>query len=88
MRHTPTHNEDAKYDWHSSQPRGAQFKDYMTRDSAVEVCRPKSIEQALGPAVADQYERRIEEEEEDEVAFLDALTALEVARHYMFQFDI
>jgi hypothetical protein len=79
--------EDVKYDWHSSQPHRVQFEDYMTCESAVEVCGPQSIDQVLGPAV-DQDGRRTEEEEEEEEAFLDAMTALEMARQYMFQFDM
>jgi uncharacterized small protein (DUF1192 family) len=70
-------------DWHSLQPHGAQFEDYTTCDSALEVCAIHSANQVL-----DQRFAMLEEEvAELKAILLDAMQGLEAARRYMCQFD-
>jgi len=69
-----------------------QFEDYTICESDVEVCRVQSGHQVLDQKLT-RPEEESEQEEEAEVAgytvtFLDALKAPEVARQYMFQFDM
>jgi hypothetical protein len=42
-----THSKDEENDWHSLQPLGAQFEDYMTCGSAAKVCGVHCVEQVL-----------------------------------------
>jgi hypothetical protein len=39
--------EDEEDDWHSLQPLGAQFEDYPTCNSAIEVCGIQSVNLVL-----------------------------------------
>jgi hypothetical protein len=63
-----------------------QSEDYLTCDSALNVCGVWSVNQVL-----DEHFTRPEEEPEEEVSehkatFLDALKGLEAARNYVHQF--
>jgi hypothetical protein len=75
-------------DWHSLQPSGVQSKDNTTHNSALEVCRIQSADQVFYQKLT-----RPEEEPEDDKSseqkamFLDAMTEMEAAKKYMYQYD-
>jgi hypothetical protein len=71
-------SEDEKDDWHSLQPLGAQFKDYKTCDSALDLCGIQNVDQVL-----DQHLTTSEEVAEHKATFLDALNGLEAVRKYV-----
>jgi hypothetical protein len=51
--------EDEEDDWHSLQPLGIQFEDYVTHVSTLKVCGIQSANQVL-----DQHLTRPEDQEE------------------------
>jgi hypothetical protein len=75
-------------EWHSLQPSGMQSEDNTTRDSALEVCRIKSVDQVF----YQQLTMPEEESEDDKISehkavFLAAMIEMEAAKKYMYQCD-
>jgi hypothetical protein len=67
------------------QPLGVQFEDYITCDSAPEVCRLQSVDQVLDQSLTRPEEEPEEEEEvaEHKATFLDALKGLDAAEKHV-----